>query len=84
MSQQFVDRTRTFLTRYVTKPIGADEDMFASGLLNSLFAMQLLLFIEQEFDIVVGNEDLDLQNFSTLSAIARFVERKQASGSGVE
>ncbi len=60
-----------------------DEDIFALGFINSLFAMQLVLFVESEFGIVVENEDLDLDNFRTLNAIAHFIERKTASRSGV-
>jgi acyl carrier protein len=60
-----------------------DEDIFALGFINSLFAMQLVLFVESEFGITVENEDLDLDNFRTLNAIAHFIERKKASRSGV-
>lgn len=55
-----------------------DEDIFALGFVNSLFAMQLVLFVENEFGLVVENEDLDIDNFRTVSAIARLIERKTA------
>ena len=45
--------------------------------LNSLFAMQLVLFVEKTFDIQVANEDLNFQNFKSLNAIVDFVERKR-------
>jgi acyl carrier protein len=48
------------------------------GFVNSLFAMQLVLFVEKEFDVRVENDDLDLENFRSANAIVRFVERKQA------
>jgi methoxymalonate biosynthesis acyl carrier protein len=38
--------------------------------------MQLVLFVEQEFNISVENEDLELDNFRTINAIANLVERK--------
>ena len=57
--------------------IDADLNLFESGLVNSLFAMQLLLFVEQEFGIEVTNEDLDYKNFHTLNAITAFVIRKE-------
>jgi methoxymalonate biosynthesis acyl carrier protein len=60
-----------------------DEDIFALGFINSLFAMQLVLFVESEFGINVENEDLDLDNFRTLNAIAHFIERKRTSRSRI-
>jgi acyl carrier protein len=66
-----------FLSRYFRKHVLAvDEDIFASGVVNSLFAMQLVMFLEQEFQLKVENEDLDLDNFRTIQAITDFVERK--------
>ena len=55
-----------------------DQDIFALGFVNSLFAMQLVLFVESEFGISVENEDLDIDNFRTVNAIVALVERKTA------
>ena len=55
-----------------------DEDIFALGFVNSMFAMQLVLFVEKEFKVTIGNEDLDLENFRTINAIASLVDRKTA------
>jgi len=70
-------KIRTFLARYIRNhELQDDEDIFASRLVNSLFAMQLVLFIEKEFQIKVENEDLDLKNFNTLNAVSDFIARK--------
>jgi methoxymalonate biosynthesis acyl carrier protein len=53
-----------------------DEDIFAVGFVNSMFAMQLVLFVEKEFKVTIENEDLDLDNFRTINAIANLLERK--------
>ena len=53
-----------------------DENMFAAGFVNSLFAMQLIAFVEGKFGISVESEDLELSNFNSIDAIHRFVERK--------
>ncbi|MBT4503450.1 MAG: acyl carrier protein [Gemmatimonadetes bacterium] len=53
-----------------------DQDIFASGLVNSLFAMQLVLFIEKEFQFKVEDEDLDINNFNTIAAMVGFIGRK--------
>lgn len=65
----------SFLKNY---DLGDEEDIFALGLVNSLFAMQLVQFVERQFEITVENEDLDMENFRTIGALTRFVHRKQA------
>jgi acyl carrier protein len=55
-----------------------NEDIFALGLVNSLFAMQLVQFVEHEFGMTVEDEDLDVENFNTVNAISQLVERKGA------
>ncbi|WP_018753414.1 acyl carrier protein [Paenibacillus sanguinis] len=53
-----------------------DDNIFEMGFVNSLFAMQLLEYIETEFSITVDNDDLDIKNFSTVNNIAALVSRK--------
>ncbi|MDE1145766.1 MAG: acyl carrier protein [Azospirillaceae bacterium] len=57
--------------------IDAETDIFATGLANSLFAMQLVQFVEREFGIEIGAEDLELENFRTIRRIAALVARKR-------
>jgi methoxymalonate biosynthesis acyl carrier protein len=65
-----------FLGRYVKTKVEDDLNLFSSGLVNSLFAMQLVLYVEKQFKIKVENEDLDLKNFNSVNAISDFVCRK--------
>lgn len=53
-----------------------DHDIFHSGLVNSLFAAELVAFVEQTFGITVDNEDLELANFCSVDALTGFVARK--------
>lgn len=55
-----------------------DEDMFSLGYVNSLFAMQLVAFVEQEFHFQVESEDLEMDNFRTVKSLVRLVESKAA------
>jgi acyl carrier protein len=73
---EILEKTKSFMAQFINVNVADDEDIFASGLVNSLFAMQLVLFIEKEFSIKVENEDLDYDNFRTLNAIVGFIERK--------
>lgn len=76
-----MDETKTkvkaFLSRFFRKhELGDDEDIFSLGFVNSLFAMQLVMFLEKEFNLRVDNKDLDLKNFRSINSIAGFVECK--------
>jgi len=55
-----------------------DEDIFSLGFVNSMFAMQLVTFVEQTFGITIENEDLELDNFRSIQALANLVARKAA------
>lgn len=73
-------RIREFISRHVRgHELRDDEDIFATGFVNSMFAMQLVQFVESEFGLTVESEDLDLENFRTIDAISALVERKSAA-----
>ncbi len=70
-------KIRSFLSRFFrAEAIKDDDDFFEQGFVNSLFAMQLVMWVEKEFDIGIEDQDLDIQNFNTVNAVAGFVERK--------
>jgi acyl carrier protein len=68
---------RQFLSKFFRDyDLKDDEDIFSLGFVNSLFAMQLVLFVEQTFQITVEDEDLDIDNFRTINALSSLIERK--------
>lgn len=80
---QMQGKIKEFLSRFFKgHDLQPEEDIFALGFVNSLLAMQLVAFVEKEFGVSVGDEDLDLDNFRSIQAIADFVGRKR--GAGVE
>ncbi|MEH2088577.1 acyl carrier protein [Nostoc sp.] len=72
-------KIKNFLSKFFgNHDLQPDEDIFALGFVNSMFAMQLVLFVEQEFQITIENEDLELENFRTINSIVNLIERKTA------
>ncbi|WP_459283038.1 acyl carrier protein [Paenibacillus vandeheii] len=70
-------RIKEFLDRYLKKhELQDSDDIFSLGYVNSLFAMQLVMFLEKDFGIQVDNKDLDMNNFKSINAICEFLERK--------
>lgn len=54
-----------------------DQDVFELGFVNSLFAMELVMFIEKNFAMAIPNEDLKISNFRTVDAMAKLVQQHQ-------
>jgi acyl carrier protein len=72
-------KTRAFITKFFPQhDLRNDEDIFALGFVNSLFALQLVMFVEKEFCMTVEDDDLSIDNFRSIDAIAALVERKNA------
>ena len=49
-----------------------------AGLLDSLAVFNLVIFVEEDFGVVLHDEDLVPENFATIGAIASLVESRQA------
>lgn len=69
-------RIRQYFSQTIPVEIADDEDIFQRAVVDSLFAIQLVGFVEQEFSISVEPTDLDINNFCSVSALTRFVKRK--------
>jgi acyl carrier protein len=71
------ETVRGFVLSAVNIPaLRNDEDLFQAGIVNSLFAIQLMTFIERTFSIEVGTDDLDIENFKSIDATTAFIVRK--------
>ena len=74
------ERVRAFVLGSIAIPnLGDDDDLFESGIVNSLFALQLMTFIEKTFAIDVEVDDLDIANFQSIAAAAGFISAKKAA-----
>ena len=49
----------------------------SDGTFDSVSGLNLILAIEQEFDIAVDDEEIDPKNFGTFDAIVKYVDRKR-------
>ena len=74
------EKIREFiLDNVAVTEVADDEDIFESGLARSMFVMQLVLFVEQEFGITITGEDLQFDHFRTISRIDNLVTLKMVS-----
>jgi len=70
---------RFFAANFEGYALGDDEDIFELGFVSSLFALELVEFVEGEFDVMIEQEDLDIENFQTIDHIAALIERKRTA-----
>lgn len=55
------------------------DDIFALGYVNSLMAMQLVLFLEKEFAVKFAKAELKLDNFRTVERMTELLLTKRQS-----
>jgi acyl carrier protein len=71
-------QTRAFIVKQFKHELKDDDDIFALGFVNSLFAMQLVMFVEKTFNVAVEDDDLQIDNFRSVDAVVDLVSRKSA------
>jgi methoxymalonate biosynthesis acyl carrier protein len=69
----------TFLEQETGVAVPADQDLFSSGLVSSMFAMKLVVHLEQAYGVSIVGKDLRLDNFRTVVAMAALVARLQGA-----
>jgi acyl carrier protein len=80
MTDDIAKTVRTFIGDHVQDgELGDDHDIFATGSVSSLFAVQLVMWVERTFAVVVHPADLDIENFRTVNHVVRFVESRRAA-----
>lgn len=74
---------RNFLENFISEEDFSDEDdIFELGLVSSLMAMQLVLFVEKSLNTRVESEDLDLDNFRSIARMDAFMKKISATSHG--
>jgi acyl carrier protein len=78
------DRICTFISSEIlfegdSSAITEDTELIGS-VLDSLSLMQLVAFIEEEWDVVVDDEEVTAENFRTVADVERLVTSKSAAG----
>ena len=63
------------LARFPDIVLADADDIFALGFVNSLFAMELVMFVEKTFDIKVPNTEIRLDNFRSVERMGDLVTR---------
>ena len=68
--------TETFLVGGEIGDLPGDASFIETGIVDSTGILQLVEFVEQEFNIKVDDEDLIPENLDSINRLVAFVERK--------
>ncbi len=55
-----------------------DDDLVMSGLVNSLGLMRLVTFVKQQLGVTIPPEDIILENFASINALAAYLDSQRA------
>jgi methoxymalonate biosynthesis acyl carrier protein len=65
----------SMLSNRLKTTVRPEQDLFAEGMINSMFALELVVQIENRFNVAVEGRDLDMANFRSVNAMANLVRR---------
>jgi acyl carrier protein len=58
------------------KDIDHDESLIAKGVIDSLFILQLVSFLEEEFDVTIDDNEVTPDNFETINVMKSLIGNK--------
>jgi acyl carrier protein len=76
MHDEILSFIRDELLRGADAEVTVDTSLFSAQVLDSLCLMELVTFIEERAGFKVRPVDLVFENFDSVSAMIRFIERK--------
>jgi acyl carrier protein len=84
MNSSDTERLRAFIAAnfYVPKgqSIEATTSFLDNGIIDSTGVLEIVSFIEREFQIDVSDHELVPSNFDSLAALSAFIHRKKETG----
>lgn len=69
-----------FLVEQTGNEPAVEQDLFATGVISSMFALQLVVHLEDQYDIEIVGPELSRDNFRSVRSISDMVLRLRATG----
>ncbi len=76
------EKIRNFITSHLAvfedeAEFSDSDNIFELGFVNSLFAIQLVNYVQNEFEIVLDDDDIDIANFSSVDNVLKLIRKKK-------
>lgn len=80
--EEVIQRIRKFMFEnylfgYTEEELTNDMSFLDYGIIDSLGVVELLTYIEKEFDITVTNDEILPDNLDSVNSVSRFILRKK-------
>lgn len=83
--QEIIDLTRDFMKKrfplFVRKKLSDKDSLLETGVVDSLGILEIVSFVESEFNPGLSDEDIVANNFNSVESISRLVSDRLASPS---
>ena len=80
MEQKIIDYIKNELHSSTPNlDIEPDDDLLSAGLVDSIGMMRLIQYIEEQFSIKVAPQDMTIENFITVDAMAKYISASKTS-----
>ncbi|EEP70231.1 methoxymalonate biosynthesis protein hbmJ [Micromonospora sp. ATCC 39149] len=73
----------SYLEERTKARVTPDQDLFRSGVVSSMFAMELIVYLEKEYQVSIAGGDLKLDNFRSVAAMTSLLLRLRGSSDAV-
>ena len=73
--KQFI--ARNFLFSEDSSAVRDDQSLMSSGTLDSTGILELIMFVEERFQVKIPDEDMLPENFDSVRAIANYIEHRK-------
>ena len=71
-----LQRVRSFVSDALQRDLGDDDNYFEKRFVGSMFGMRLIAFIEKAFAVEILDNDLEVENFNSITNVSAFVTKK--------
>ncbi len=68
---------KLFAEKMLVEVSSADEDLLETGVLDSLRLAELLVYLEEHFQLRVAMEELEIENLRSIASIARMIGQQR-------
>ncbi len=85
MDKQYADTLMHFVQEELLNGqtvVDIDDDLLSEGMIDSMGIMWLLSYIESEFSIAVPPEDVTIEHFRSVAAVAEYVTKRAKRENG--
>jgi acyl carrier protein len=80
-AELLVQLRKVFLEKLHVEVPSHDTDLVEKGIMDSMMLVDLLLHLEDEFQVKISMETLEIDDFRSVNAIVAFLLRTRSNGS---